>query len=132
MRSGGTDPFSERDGESTPADYDSPADDDGPVDLLVPTQLSADRQDATIQELPCPAPMAEAHFTWGPGQVSAEQLIKSVKAAYSEVVGSPIIDGPQLARIQRLFTMILGVAGSRLSLLSGAKAFKPSREKEGL
>ena len=86
--SGGTDPVSERDGESTPADDDSPADvdDDSPVDLLVPTQLSADRQDATIQELPCPAPMAEAHFTWGPGEVSAEQFIKSVKAAYSEVV----------------------------------------------
>ena len=81
-----TDPVSEKDGESTPADDDSPADDDGRVDLLVPTQLSVDLQDATIQELPCPAPMAEAHFTWGSGEVSAEQFIKSVKAAYSEVV----------------------------------------------
>ena len=46
--------------------------------------------------------------------------------------GSPIIDGPELAHIQRLFRMILGVAGGRLNLLSGPKAFKPSREKEGL
>ena len=38
----------------------------------------------------------------------------------------------EFARIQCLFRMILGVAGGRLSLLSGAKAFKPSREKEGL
>ena len=30
--------------------------------------------------------MAEAHFTWESGEVSAEQFIKSVKAAYSEVV----------------------------------------------
>ena len=38
----------------------------------------------------------------------------------------------EFARIQRLFRMILGVAGGRLSLLSEVKAFKPSREKEGL
>ena len=30
--------------------------------------------------------------------------------------GSPIIDGPELAPIQRLFRMILGVSGGRLSL----------------
>ena len=44
--------------------------------------------------------------------------------------GSPIIDGPELARIQRLFRMILGVAGGRLSLLSGTKAFRPSVSRE--
>ena len=51
---------------------------------------------------------------------------------FNPVRGSPIIDGPELARIQRLFRMILGVAGGQLNLLRGAKAFKPSREKEGL
>ena len=35
-------------------------------------------------------------------------------------------DGPEIARIQRHFRMILGVAGGRLSLLSGTKAFRPS------
>ena len=30
-------------------------------------------------------------------------------------LGSPIIDGPELERIQRLFRMILGVAGGQLS-----------------
>ena len=67
---------------------DSPADGDSHDDLLAPPQPPG-VPDATIQELPCPSPMAEAHFTWGPWgpwEVSSEQYINSVKVAYSEVV----------------------------------------------
>ena len=47
-------------------------------------------------------------------------------------IGSPIIDGPEIAHIHSPFRMILGVAGGRLSLLSRTKAFIQSREDEGL
>ena len=39
-----------------------------------------------IPDLPAPSPLAQAHFTWGSSEVSSEQFIRSVNAAYSEVV----------------------------------------------
>ena len=38
------------------------------------------------QDLPHPSAMAEAHFTWGPDEVSSEQFIQSINTAYAEVV----------------------------------------------
>ena len=38
------------------------------------------------QDLPRPSAMAEAHFTWGPDEVSSEQFIQSINTAYAEVV----------------------------------------------
>ena len=39
-----------------------------------------------LQELPRPVAMAEAHFTWGPNEVSSDEFIQSIKSAYAEVV----------------------------------------------
>ena len=37
-------------------------------------------------ELPPSSVMAQAHFTWGPSEVSSEQFVQTVNAAYSEIV----------------------------------------------
>ena len=39
-----------------------------------------------LQELPRPVAMAEAHFTWGPNEVSSDEFIQSIKSSYAEVV----------------------------------------------
>ena len=39
-----------------------------------------------VQHLPRPSDMAEGHFTWGPDEVSSEQFIRTINAAYDEVV----------------------------------------------
>ena len=37
-------------------------------------------------ELPPSSVMAQAHFTWGPSEVSSEQFVQTVNAVYSEIV----------------------------------------------
>ena len=68
----------------------------------------------------------------GEGGVAYAPYTGKASLVYTRGEGkrSPIIDGPEIARIQRLFRMILGVAEGRLSLLSRMKAFKQSVLRE--
>ena len=52
----------------------------------VPPFTPSSRVPPSIPELPPSSVMAQAHFTWGPSEVSSEQFVQTVNAAYSEIV----------------------------------------------
>ena len=56
------------------------------AEVTIPSE-AVQSAEVPLQELPCPSAMAEAYFTWGPDEVSAEQFnIQSTNTAYAEVV----------------------------------------------